>query len=179
MQVRVVSLRYHGEMTDDTNAETWRFTLRGTAADRHLVQRVIDAHKATGLNISYNQAVLVLIRRSATPDADTQEEAWRQIEQHWAHCPHGCNVNQIRCPEGWRFRDAYHRVAPPTHRVRPTATTAGNSPDQQGAAGTATRTVPRTSATPSAPSPSPTPPPPTDQGTGWRRYFGFTARSAA
>lgn len=103
-------------MSSDTTPARWTFSLRGTQADKAILQRVVAAHARMGLKISLNDAVLVLIRRAATPDADTQEEAWRGIEQHWADCPHGCDVKHIKCPEGWRLRDAYHRVAPDAGR---------------------------------------------------------------
>src|SRR4051794_33875170 len=112
-------------MTDDVNATAWRFSLRGDQKDKAIVQRVVQAHAQMGLKISLNDAVLVLIRRSATPDADTEEEAWRGIEHHWADCTFGCDYNNIKCPEGWRLRDAFHRVAPNPRR-RPLGT--GPSP---------------------------------------------------
>lgn len=102
-------------MSSDVNATTWRFSLRGKQEDKAIVQRVVDAHAKMGLSISLNDAVLVLIRRAATPDADTEEEARVRIEQHWRECQHGCHngsdTSCIKCPEGWRLRDAYSRVA--------------------------------------------------------------------
>lgn len=143
-------------MSSDSTPARWNFSLRGNEKDRAIVQRVIDAHARMGLTISMNQAVLVLIRRSATPDADTQEEAWRGIEHHWADCPFGCDVDHIKCPEGWRLRDAFHRVVPNPRR-RPLGT-----------------------------GPSPTPPPPLpEQPTAevvqlpaWRRYFGVGKKAS-
>lgn len=109
-------------MSSDTNSARWVFSLRGTQSDKAIVQRVVDAHAKMGLSISFNQAVLVLIRRAATPDADTEEEAWRGIEHHWADCAFGCDFHNIKCPEGWRLRDAFHRVAPnPRRRPAPKA----------------------------------------------------------
>ena len=122
----------------------WRFSLRGTQADRAIVERVVKAHQSMGLNISLNDAVLVLIRRAATPDADTQEEARAALEQHWAQCPHGCKLEvwPPKCPEGWRLRDAYTRVR--DRRPEP------------------------------LPRPSPTPPPPAAAPPGGLRgYLGF------
>ena len=148
---------YHGGMTDDVNATTWRFSLRGTRKDKAILQRVVQAHEQMGLKISLNDAVLVLIRRSAIPDADTEEEAWRGIEQHWADCLGGCDHRNVKCPEGWRLRDALHRVAPnPTPRPAPGA------------------------------NPSPAPPPPLpEQPTAdvvplpaWRRYFGVGRKAS-
>jgi hypothetical protein len=66
----------------------------------------------------------------------------------------------IKCPEGWRLRDAFHRVAEPGWRppsMRPAARR--------------------------APNPSPAPPPPlpaapaATEATGWRSYFGFRKAS--
>jgi hypothetical protein len=114
-----------------------------------------------GLKISLNDAVLVLIRRAATPDADTQEEAWRQIEHHWANCPGGCDFYRIRCPEGWRLRDQLHRVKPHDPAWRPKPPPGHVRPAN----------------------PSPTPPPPPKEllpGTaGLRRYLGFAGRKAS
>jgi hypothetical protein len=148
--------------TKDSQAENpdapWRFSLRGKNRDRDIVQRVVQAHARMGINLSLNDAVLVLIRRAATPDADTQEEAWRQIEQHWHHCSHGCDVQFIKCPEGWRLRDAFHRVAKPGWRP----------PNMR----------------PAPPRPSPAPPPPlpaapaATEATRWRRYFGFERKAS-
>lgn len=90
----------------------WRFSLRGRNRDRAIVQRVIDAHERMGINLSQNEAVLVLIRRSAMPDADSQEEAWQAIEHHWSECRGGCDFYRIKCPEGWRLRDQVQRVKP-------------------------------------------------------------------
>lgn len=134
----------------------WRFSLRGTAADKAIVQRVVDAHRRMGLSISLNDAVLVLIRRAATPDADTEEEARGQIEQHWDDCPHGCDRMNIKCPEGWRLRDAYARVAT---RRRP----------------------PRPNPSPAPPPPLPAPVEQPEQppaASSWRRYFGFERRAS-
>lgn len=144
--VGVMSLRYHGDMTDDVTGENpdapWRFSLRGTVRERNIVQRVVQAHRKMGINISLNEAVLVLIRRAATPDADTEEEARAQIEQHWAQCTFGCSEKTWppKCPEGWRLYDAYQRVADRRRR-----------------------------------NPSPAPPPPLDNRPEplWRRYLGF------
>lgn len=110
-----MSLWYHGDMSDDVTPASWRFSLRGTQEHKAIVQRVVDAHAKMGLAISLNDALLVIIRRAATPDADTEEEARVRIEQHWAECTHGCyngrDTSCIKCPEGWRLRDAYSRVA--------------------------------------------------------------------
>jgi hypothetical protein len=101
---------YHWGMTDDVNAVNWRFSLRGTLTDKAIVQRVVDAHARMGLRISLNDAVLVLIRRGATPDPNSRAEAAKQIEQHWEQCEHGCNRDEAKCPEGWRLRDAWGRL---------------------------------------------------------------------
>ena len=89
------------------------------------MQRVIEAHRQQGLKISYNQALIVLIHRGATPDPDTKEEAWRKIEQHWTTCPDGCSYDKVSCPEGWRLHDVLHRTPgtiPPSAHRRPPAT---------------------------------------------------------
>lgn len=116
-------------MSSDIKPPTWNYPLRATQEEKAIVQRVIDAHQAMGYRMSINDALLVIIRRAAVPDADTEEEARSQIEHHWKTCPHGCHngrdVSSIRCPEGWRLRDAYSRI---THRERRTAPTAGRSP---------------------------------------------------
>jgi hypothetical protein len=140
-------------MSDDVTPPTWRFSLRGTRADQAIVQRVVEAHAKMGLTISQNDAVLVLIRRAATPDADTQEEARARIERHWANCPHGCTMNTWppRCPEGWREYDAYQRVI--ERRQRPPH------------------------ANPSPPPPPPLPAPVRPER--WRAYFGFAQREAS
>jgi hypothetical protein len=114
-----------GDVTPDSEESQenpdapWRFTVRGRHRDRAIVQRVVEAHARMGLTISLNDAVLVLIRRSATPDADSQEEAWQQIERHWADCPGGCDFYRIKCPEGWRLYDQFHRVRPRDPAWRP------------------------------------------------------------
>lgn len=97
-------------MASDTKPATWAFNLRGTTDDRAILQRVVEAHAKMGLTISMNQAALILIRRGATPDADTEEEAREAIEQHWDACTLGCSRTTIKCPEGWRLRDAWVRV---------------------------------------------------------------------
>ena len=131
-------------MSDDVTPSSWRFSLRGSAADKAIVQRVVAAHAKMGLSISLNDAVLVLIRRGATPDADTEEEARARLEQHWSSCPYGCTMQTWppKCPEGWREYDAYQRVA----QRRPAA---------------------------APPAPSPAPPPPARPEPAWRRYLGF------
>lgn len=151
-------------MSSDTKPTTWNFHLRATQAEKDIVQRVVEAHKRMGLKISLNDAVLVLIRRSATPDADSQEEAWRQIEQHWSDCPGGCDWDNIKCPEGWRLRDAMHRVQPRDPHWKPRRP-AGHTPPAN---------------------PSPAPPPPLPAATpkqppaepSWRRYFGFERKAS-
>jgi hypothetical protein len=144
-------------------SDPWRFSLRATAADKAIVRRVIKAHERMGLTISMNDAILVLIRRSATPDADSQEEAWQEIERHWADCPGGCDFYRIECPEGWRLRDQLHRVKPRDPHWKPKPPP-GHVP-------------------PANPSPAPPPPllaaPPATEATGWRRYFGFSDRKAS
>lgn len=142
------------ESQDNDPDAPWSFTLRGNNRDRAIVQRVVKAHERMGINLSLNKAILVLIRRAATPDADTQEEAWRQIEQHWTECPGGCDYRYIKCPEGWRLRDTFHRV-PATPGWRPPQFRPASNP-------------------------SPTPPPPlpaAPEQTGWRGYFGFRKAS--
>lgn len=100
-------------MSDDIKPPTWNFALRATPDDRAILERVIATYAKMGLRISLNDAALVLIRRNATPDADTQEEALAALQHHWSNCPHGCvmEVWPPRCPEGWRLRAAYQRVA--------------------------------------------------------------------
>ena len=136
--------------------EPWRFTLRGKGRDKAIVQRVVEAHKRMGLTISLNDAVLVLIRRAATPDADSQEEAWRQIEQHWSECAHGCDYRHIKCPEGWRLYDAFHRVEPRRAGWRP----------------------PGARPSPAPPPPLPAAPEQPAEVAGWRRYFGFERKAS-
>jgi hypothetical protein len=70
----------------------------------------VEAHAAAGIKISMNQAALILIRRGATPEPDTEEEARAQIERHWAACTLGCDVTKIKCAEGWRLRDAFQQL---------------------------------------------------------------------
>lgn len=142
-------------MSDDVTSSAWRFTLRGNQDDKAIVQRTIEAHRSMGINLSLNEAILVLIRRSATPDADSQEEAWQQIEQHWSKCSHGCDYNNVKCPDGWRLRDAFHRVKPRDPRWKPRRPAAHTPPAN--------------------PSPTPPPPPTPDpaEEDGWRRHFAF------
>jgi hypothetical protein len=117
-------------MTDDIKPPTWKFALRATTDDRAILERVIAAYAKMGLQISLNDAVLVLIRRAAAPDADTQEEALAALRHHWSSCPHGCRMETWppRCPEGWRLRGTYQRVVAkplPRHSPAPLERRAG------------------------------------------------------
>lgn len=97
-------------MTDDVNASTWRFSLRATHRHKAIVQRVVDAHAKMGIRLSLNDALLVIISRTATPDPNSRGEAAKLIEQHWRTCEFGCDKDDIKCPEGWRLRDSYGRL---------------------------------------------------------------------
>lgn len=97
-------------MSSDTTPPTWAFHLRAEARHKAIVQRVIEAHRLQGIPISMNRALCILIERGAIPDADTEDEARTQIEHHWAECQEGCNRETIKCPEGWRLRDAWLRI---------------------------------------------------------------------
>lgn len=120
-------------MSSDITPATWNFQLRATTTEKAILQRVIDAHADMGLRISLNDALLVLIRRSATPDPDTKEEAWRKIEQHWSSCPYGCSYDHVKCPEGWRLHDILHRTPGPlpAHLTRRPAPAAPERPDAE------------------------------------------------
>ena len=106
----MMSLCYHWVMTDDVNAVNWRFTLRGTQEHKAILERVVAAHAKMGIRLSLNDALLVLITRGATPDPNSRGEAAEQIEQHWEKCQFGCNKDEVKCPEGWRMRDAWGRL---------------------------------------------------------------------
>lgn len=101
--------RYHVAMANPSKGLTWQFPLRTNGYERSVVERVQTAHAECGIKISLNDAMRILIRRAAYGLPADEPSARRAILRHIDECDH-CTPDDIKCPDGWMYSDAYHRV---------------------------------------------------------------------
>lgn len=91
---------------------TCKYPLVMTDRERAILERVKRVHADAGIPISLNDAIRICIRRIALPTPTDEPSALRALQDHLRDCEH-CTPTDIKCPEGWRVRDAYGRFATP------------------------------------------------------------------